>query len=180
MVSLTQRCIVNYPLGPKMIILLFGFFCLKMIVCIICSARNLRQVEYVRAKFSISRSLLTVQLLGHFRVVFFYFKSHTYNYSVNGQRALVLPKLEAQTIILGWREYKLETLFGVGIQEKVADHIHAYWIGFRVWGLGLISLISTKSFWTRFFFHKEIQIPRWTKIAWSLTSLLKTMSFLGW
>ena len=34
-----------------------------------------------------------------------YFESHTYNYLVNGQRALILPKLETQRIILGWREY---------------------------------------------------------------------------
>ena len=36
-------------------------------------------------------------------VVFIYFKSYTYNYLVNGQRSLILPKLETQTIILGRR-----------------------------------------------------------------------------
>ena len=41
---------------------------------------------------------------GHFGVVVVvYFKSHTYNYSVNGQRALISPKLETHTIIWGWR-----------------------------------------------------------------------------
>ena len=34
-------------------------------------------------------------------VVVFYFKSHTYNYSVNGQHALISPKLGTRTIVLG-------------------------------------------------------------------------------
>ena len=34
-------------------------------------------------------------------VVVFYLKSHTYSYSVIGQRALISPKLETQTIIFG-------------------------------------------------------------------------------
>ena len=42
---------------------------------------------------------------GRFKVFdVLYFKSHTYNYSVNGQQTLILPKLEIRTIILGWRE----------------------------------------------------------------------------
>ena len=38
-------------------------------------------------------------------VVYSYFKNHTYNYSVIGQRALILPKLGTWTIILGRRKY---------------------------------------------------------------------------
>ena len=37
----------------------------------------------------------------------FYFERHTYNYSDNGERALILPKLDMRTIILGRREYQL-------------------------------------------------------------------------
>ena len=40
-------------------------------------------------------------------VVVFYLKSPTHNYLVNGQHALISPKLETRTIILGWREYVL-------------------------------------------------------------------------
>ena len=35
----------------------------------------------------------------------FYFERHTYNYSDNGEWALISPKLETGTIILGQREY---------------------------------------------------------------------------
>ena len=43
---------------------------------------------------------------GHFRVVVVLcFKNHTYNYTVNCQRALISSKLERRTIILGHREY---------------------------------------------------------------------------
>ena len=34
----------------------------------------------------------------------FYFERCTYNYSDNGEWALISPKLETRTIILGWRE----------------------------------------------------------------------------
>ena len=34
-----------------------------------------------------------------------YFERHTYNYSDNDEWALILPKLEMRTIILGRREY---------------------------------------------------------------------------
>ena len=33
-----------------------------------------------------------------------YFEHHTYNYSNNGEWALISQKLETRTIILGWRE----------------------------------------------------------------------------
>ena len=39
-------------------------------------------------------------------VVVFYFKNLTYNYSVNGQRALISPKLETRKIILGRTKYQ--------------------------------------------------------------------------
>ena len=35
----------------------------------------------------------------------FYFECHTYNHSYNGERTLILPKLEIKTIIMGRREY---------------------------------------------------------------------------
>ena len=71
---------VVYPLHPNTIVLFFGFFGPEMIVWFICLTINLRlKVEYFRAKFSISKSLLTLQLSGCFKiVVVFYFKSHTY------------------------------------------------------------------------------------------------------
>ena len=39
-----------------------------------------------------------------------YFECHTYNYLDNGEHALVLPKWETRTIILGQREYVLGSL----------------------------------------------------------------------
>ena len=52
------------------------------------------------------KSLWHRSLCGHFGVVVvFYFKSHTYNYLVNGEWALISPKPETRTIILGQREY---------------------------------------------------------------------------
>ena len=45
----------------------FRIFCPKMIICFICSGRNLRlKVKYFCTKLSISRSLSTPQLLGAF------------------------------------------------------------------------------------------------------------------
>ena len=37
-------------------------------------------------------------------VVVFYFARHTYNYSLNGERALIYPKLENRIIILGQKQ----------------------------------------------------------------------------
>ena len=50
----------------------------------------------------------------------FYFESHTYNFSNNGQRALILPKLETRTIILKRKIKKI-------IVEKSLNIV-------RVWG----------------------------------------------
>ena len=56
-----------YSLRPKLIVLPPGFFGPKIIVPFICLARNLRlKVKYLRAKLSVSRSLLTPQLQGAF------------------------------------------------------------------------------------------------------------------
>jgi hypothetical protein len=52
----------------------------------------------------------------------FYFKSHTYNYSVNGQPALISPKLGTHKIILGRREYEIQTR----VMRKVS--IASIWI----------------------------------------------------
>ena len=40
----------------------------------------------------------------------FYFEHHTYNYSDNNERALILLNLKMKTIILGGREYDLTKL----------------------------------------------------------------------
>ena len=46
---------------------------------------------------------------GAFRSSSCYFlKSHTYNYSVDGHRAIISPELGTWTIILGRIEYKIE------------------------------------------------------------------------
>ena len=75
----------------------------KMIVQFICMARNLRlTIKYYRTKLSISRNLLTPQLPGAFRTSCYNFKSQTYNYSIDSQQAIISPKLETHTIILGW------------------------------------------------------------------------------
>ena len=87
-----------------MIVLPPRFCCPKMIVRLICLAKNLRlKVKYFRTKLSSSSSLSTLQLRGAFRSswCFYYFKSHTYNYLVNGQRTLILPKLGTWTTIFG-------------------------------------------------------------------------------
>ena len=71
------------------------FVCPKMVVQFICPARNLRlKVKKNHVKLSSSRRLSTLQLLGggFGVVVVFYCKSHSYNCSVNGQRALFSPK----------------------------------------------------------------------------------------
>jgi hypothetical protein len=86
----------TYSLRPKMIVLLLGFFCPKMIVQFICLTRNLRlKIKYFCPELSISRNILEHKPPGCFRIVIFnYFKSHTYNYSVNAHHALILPKLK--------------------------------------------------------------------------------------
>ena len=83
------------PYVPKW---LFGLFARLEI--------RLLKVKYFRAKLSSSRSLLTMQLRGAVQgvVVGVYFKSHTYIYLVNGQWALISPKIGIRTIILGWRK----------------------------------------------------------------------------
>ena len=92
-----------------MIVLLPNFFLgFKTIVWFICPATNLRfKVKCFCAKLSSLRSLSTPKLQGTFRssCCFFYFKSHTYNCTFNGQRALTSPKLGTRTIVLGRREY---------------------------------------------------------------------------
>ena len=93
-----------------MIVLPPWFFGPKMIVRFIWPARNLSlKVKYLRANLLPSRILLTPQLRGAFRssscCCCSYFECHTYNYSVNGQRALISPKLGTRTIVLGRWEY---------------------------------------------------------------------------
>ena len=104
----TVISVLQYSLRPKMIVILPGFFCPKIIVQFICPARNLRlKVKRNPPTFYI-KSLSTPQLPGIFRSsCCILFKSHTYNYSVNGQCALILPKLETRTILLGRREYNV-------------------------------------------------------------------------
>ena len=91
-----------YSLCPKIIVLLPEFFCPQMIVRFICPTIKLRlKVKYFCTKVSISSSLSTPQLPGAFwSSCFYYSKSHTYNYSVNDQQALISPKSRSRTIIL--------------------------------------------------------------------------------
>ena len=102
----------TYSLCPKMIVLLPGFFGLKTIVRLTCPTRTLRLSQiFLCQTFYIKKSFLHCNFRGHFRVVVvLYFKSHTYNYSVHGQRALISPKLETRLIILGRREYHINKL----------------------------------------------------------------------
>ena len=53
--------------------------------------------------FYIKKTNDTATFRGILEIVVFYFKLHTYNYSINGQRVLISPKLETRTINLGWR-----------------------------------------------------------------------------
>ena len=56
--------------------------------------------------FIIKKTLDTANFRGCSGVVgIFYFERHTANYSDNGERTLISPKLETRTIILGRREY---------------------------------------------------------------------------
>ena len=74
----------------------------------------LHQTFYIKLSFDDSH------FRGRFRVVLvFYFKSHIYNYLVNGQPALVLPKLETQTIILKRRESWARQIELVTLNTKV-------------------------------------------------------------
>jgi hypothetical protein len=93
-------------LHPKMIILLPGFLGPKMILRFIYIYTRLtfeaqsqiisRQAFYIKNSFDTASSGSISE---------YYLKSHTYNHLVNGQRALILPKLQTCTIILGRREY---------------------------------------------------------------------------
>ena len=98
---------LDTPSIPKWLSYLLEFFCPKMIVQFICPARYLRlKVKYFCTKLSSSSIFLTLQFRGRFGVVIvFNFKSHAYNYSVNGQWALISPKLGTWAIVLGRREY---------------------------------------------------------------------------
>ena len=101
-----KRCWLSkcFSLRPKMIVLPPGFLGPKMIVWFISRTRNLRiKVKYFRAKLSSSRSLSTPQLWRVFQssCCFFNFKSHTYNYSIVDQRALISSKLRTRANYFG-------------------------------------------------------------------------------
>ena len=82
-----------------MIIIIFP----KMIVWL--SARLEVEVQsqlFLHQTYYIKKSFHTATSKGISGVVLvFYFKIHTYNYSVNGRWALILSKLETRTIING-------------------------------------------------------------------------------
>ena len=84
-----------------------GIFCPKMIIRFICPARNLRlKVEYFCPKFSISRSLSTLQLPRAFRSSWCILYQESYlQLLFNGQGGLISPKLGTRTIIMGRRAY---------------------------------------------------------------------------
>ena len=77
------------------------------------------QSQIFSANFPYQEVFRHCNFQGHFRVVVvFYFKSHTYNYLVNGQRALISPKLETRTILLERREYNVV----ISISRHVKNH----------------------------------------------------------
>ena len=104
-----------------MIVLIHGSGCPKMIVMFLCDLLDdmFHHLEDLDAGLDIrgSNSAIFENQSHHqegFRhnnfwgcyegVGVFYFERHTYNYSDNGEWALILPKLEMRTIILGRRE----------------------------------------------------------------------------
>ena len=145
-----------------MIVLPPGIFRPKMIVLFIWLARILRlQVKYFGTKLSTSISLSTPQLPRVFQIsfCFIYFKSHTYNYSVKDQGALILPKLRTRTIILRRRECIIYTnirhnwvsdrgifLIIIGWNPSVckSNWLHVNILRFSFIKLGLYSINSPK------------------------------------
>ena len=104
--SMLEKCIkLIYSFCPKTIVLPPGIF---------VPPRLFAQLEIWGSKSSTFMPNFHHQEVfwhGNFRacfgvVVVFYFilKSHTYSYSVNGERALILPKLRTWTITLKQRE----------------------------------------------------------------------------
>ena len=118
-----------------MIVFILGYFCLKMIVLLpksFCPKMNVQflcdlsndisetfdtMLDIRGSKLNISGSHSHHQedfphrkFLGCYGVVVvFLFEHRIYNYSDNEERALILPKLEMRTMILGQRQYDLNT-----------------------------------------------------------------------
>ena len=92
-----------------MIVLIPRYFCLEMIVLLpksFCPKMNVQLLFYLLK--DIKKTFDTAKWLfqGCFIVIAIsYYECHTYNYSLNGERALILPILENKTIPLGRREY---------------------------------------------------------------------------
>ena len=121
---------IAYSLRPKTIALIPDIFCPKMIVLLpksfnpkmnvkfLCDLLNdIKQTFDTGIDLRGSKSnMLQIQshhqedfrhrnFWGCFRVVdVFYYERHTYNYSLNGEGAKILPILENKTNFLGWRE----------------------------------------------------------------------------
>jgi hypothetical protein len=110
-----------------MIVLPLGFFYPKMLVRIICPAINLSQIFSRRTVI-----IKTPQRRARFGVVtIFNSKSHTYNYSVNGQWALILPKLHehGQSWDRGSSTYQAQNavLIVLGVQlKKLCKNVNIY------------------------------------------------------
>ena len=124
-------CIEIYSIRPKMIVLIPGYFCRKLIVLLLISFCLKMNVQFlcdlqndIKKIFDTgldvrgsNSNILEMQshheedfghhnLWGCFRVVAnFDFDCHTYNYSLNGGHALISPKLENKKIILRRKEH---------------------------------------------------------------------------
>ena len=119
-----------YCLRPKMIVLLLGVFFWSQNDClVICLTRNWGSKSSIFAPHLLYQEVFQHHdLWGNFKVVdAFYFKSHTYNYSVNGQHALISPKLETRTIILGRRECIRTSFLARFTHYRATYHPCMYW-----------------------------------------------------
>ena len=91
---------------------------------------SLSEIEYPTRNWGsklnvFSPSLLSREVFWHHNfqgcfgvVFFFYVKICTYNYLVKGQMALILPKLETRTIILGQRESYCSDVMGKRVHDS--------------------------------------------------------------
>lgn len=115
---------ISHSFNLKMIVRLPGFFCPKMFV------RKSARLEIEGSKLNnVAPNLLYQEIFWHrdFRgrfivVVVFYFWSHTYNYSVNGQRASISPQVRNHFGTEGVQVYS-EKLVKV---QQGATHVKLY------------------------------------------------------
>ena len=125
--------LIHETFCSKMIFLLPEPFCFKMIVMFLCDSLidMFHHQETLDTKLDIRGSNSNIfENQSHHQEDFrhrnfrgcsrgvgdFYCKRHTYNYSDSGEQALILPKLQMRTIILGRREYYVYRLIAASYQ----------------------------------------------------------------